>query len=98
MNIDYLGMGNRIRLARKGQRMTQTELARLAGISISFLGHVERGTRKASVETLATLCEVLDMDLHYMVLGSRSSSGRELLMIWQSICAIEKDMRAMLSR
>ena len=27
----------------------------MAGISLSFMGHIERGTRKASVETLVAL-------------------------------------------
>lgn len=98
MNIDYLGIGRRLRAARKRRRMTQADLAWASGISVSFLGHIERGTRKASVETLATLCEVLEMDLHDLVMGRGSACGQELALIWQRVCALEEDLRAMLSR
>lgn len=98
MTIDYLGIGKRLKLARKRRRMTQSDLARASGISVSFLGHLERGTRKASAETLAALCEVLEMDLHYLVLGQGSASGQDLVLIWQRVCALERDLRAMLPR
>ena len=53
-------IGKRIRDCRKLRRMTQAALAEEAGISLSFLGHIERGTRKLSVETLYALCKALD--------------------------------------
>lgn len=39
--------------------MTQEQVAERSGISLSFLGHIERGTRKASLETLVSICNVL---------------------------------------
>ena len=48
------------------------QLAEMVDVSCSFLGHIERGTRIASVETLARLCEALEMDMHYAVFGCSS--------------------------
>lgn len=57
--FDYVAMGQRIRALRRGAMLTQEELAQQAGISASFLGHIERGTRVLSVETLMALCNAL---------------------------------------
>lgn len=55
----YTAIGNRIRHIRKKQGLTQEKLADAAGISLSFLGHIERGTRKLSVDTLYKIAKVL---------------------------------------
>lgn len=52
-------MGKRIRKERKANHMTQEALAEKAGISLSFLGHIERGSRKASIDTLVNIVNVL---------------------------------------
>lgn len=58
--MDYKAMGQRVRNLRRAAGLTQTELAKQVGISASFLGHIERGTRVLSVETLMALCKALD--------------------------------------
>ena len=78
MMVNYRAMGQRVRAARKRQHMTQQALAEKADISLSFLGHIERGTRIASVETLVSICAALGCDLHYMVYGTYSSAQGRL--------------------
>ena len=56
----YQRIGQRSRVQRKLKEMTQEVLAQKAGISLSFLGHIERGTRKLSVDTLFSICMALD--------------------------------------
>ena len=53
--MDYVDMGKRVRKQRQLIGLTQQELAERIGVSTSFVGHVERGTRKASLETLVAL-------------------------------------------
>lgn len=67
--MDYQAMGLRIRELRKQQHFTQAVLAERVGISTSFMGHIERGTRIASLETLVHLSEALDVSLDTMVTG-----------------------------
>lgn len=67
--MDYTAMGHRIRLLRMAADLTQKELAKKAGISVAFAGHIERGTRIASLETLVKLVEALDGSLDYIVMG-----------------------------
>ncbi len=60
MRIDYAAVGQRIRACRRERRWTQEELARRMGISASFLGHVERGSRVMSLETFVSFCDALE--------------------------------------
>ena len=69
---DYEKIGQRIQRLRKEKGLSQEQLAELIGISLSFLGHIERGTRKTSVETLARICDALGADMHYIVFGRSS--------------------------
>lgn len=59
--MDYQAMGMKIRAARKAKEITQEELAEEIGLSASFMGHIERGTRVASLETLEVLCRRLEL-------------------------------------
>ena len=43
--LDYGRMGMRIRQVRKTKGWSQEELAKKVGISMSFMGHIERGSR-----------------------------------------------------
>lgn len=57
--MDYIKLGLRIRSRRRELNMTQASLAEAIGVSTSFIGHIERGSRKLSLETLVHLCRAL---------------------------------------
>lgn len=67
--IDYQQVGQRIRKARHEQGLTLEQLAHAVGISISYLGHVERGSRSGSVETYLALADRLHLSLDYLLRG-----------------------------
>ena len=52
-------IGSRIRKYRNQRGLTQETLALNSGINVSFLGDIERGTKKPSVESLEKLLKVL---------------------------------------
>ncbi len=68
--LDYEAMGKRVRLYRKQRKLTQADLAEAVGISTSFMGHIERGTRVASLETLLNLSETLGVTMDALVTGA----------------------------
>ncbi len=68
--MDYQKLGGTIRRIRKQLNMTQEQLAEKVGISASFLGHVERGSRKASVETLVGIANALQVGTDRLFAGS----------------------------
>jgi len=76
--MDYINLGRRVKNLRRAQHMTQEDLAEKLGISASFLGHIERGTRIASLETLVKLCQVLDTDPNYLLAASTGSLANHI--------------------
>ncbi len=72
--LDYIALGKRIKKERKAQKMTQEDLASRAGISLSFLGHIERGTRKASLDTLVNIANALMVSTDMLLQESLSYS------------------------
>ncbi|MFH2069361.1 MAG: helix-turn-helix transcriptional regulator [Candidatus Omnitrophota bacterium] len=55
----YRQLGRRIREIRKNLGVTQERLAFKARISPGFLSHVERGAKKASLETMQRIADAL---------------------------------------
>lgn len=68
-NIDYKELGKRIRAERRKQDLTQEKLAEMANISDSFMGHIERGGRTLSIETLAKIANALNLSIEYIICG-----------------------------
>ncbi len=78
--LDYRKMGMRIRQVRKAKGWSQNELAEKCGISMSFLGHIERGTRIMSMETFANICNALDAGADELLWGVAAASDAVLNM------------------
>lgn len=53
-----------IRELRKKKQVTQEKLALEANLNRAYIGYIERGERKPSVDTLAKLAKVLGVKLH----------------------------------
>ena len=69
MGMVWKTIGKRIRQGRKTAGLTQEKLAEAAGISTAFTGHIERGTRIPSVETLYRICRALVMSMDQTIQG-----------------------------
>ena len=57
--MDYEALGKRIRQQRKLLKMTQTDLAQKIDVSTSYIGHIERGLKHCSLETIVSLANCL---------------------------------------
>ncbi len=66
----YQKFGERVKRQRMLAQLTQEKLAQMAGISLSFLGHIERGTRKASLDTVVKLSNALKVSPNYLLQDS----------------------------
>lgn len=77
--MDYKALGSRIRQQRKLMRMTQEELAAVSDVSTSYIGHIERGIKRCSLETLVCICNALDISPNALLRDSlnRAPSDRE---------------------
>ena len=90
-NLDYLAMGERVRKCRRARGMKQEELADQVGVSCSFIGHIERGEKKASAETIVSLCRALDISADYLLQGKENDCDRQK-------CSLYEEFAAMLAR
>ena len=68
--MDYAALGRRIRAERTSRKWTQARLADGVNLSVSFLGHIERGTRKASMETVVAIANALQVSLESLLADS----------------------------
>lgn len=69
--FDYRAMGKRLRDRRNEIGLTQEALAESAGISMSFVGHIERGEKQASVDTVVALAQCLNVSLDFLLMGRK---------------------------
>ena len=68
--MDYQDLGRRIRQHRTQKGWTQGGLAQRISVSTSFVGHLERGSRKASLETIVSISNALSISMDYLLAGS----------------------------
>lgn len=76
--MDYNLLGKRIKQQRLNRGLTQEVLAENANVSVSFLGQIERGERKLSLETLVKIAGALGTSLDYLVKNYIPDSNPEL--------------------
>lgn len=54
-------LGHKIKEIRKKRGMTQEELAWKSGISLNFIGQIERGQKQPSIKTLKKISDMLEV-------------------------------------
>lgn len=90
MKLNYKMIGKRIQKRRKRSKLTQEQLAERTERSPAFIGHIERGTRKMSIETLCEIALALNCPTDE-ILGlpqlkaDSNASARELLALAQAL-------------
>ena len=72
--MELQSIGRNIRRYRLKKKLRQEDLAELAGLSINYVGAVERGKKIPSLETLIVLINALDVSAD-MVLSDVVSVG-----------------------
>lgn len=68
--LDYKALGKRIKDTRKQRGLTQDKLGELCGLSAAHIGHIERGTRIPSLETVYSIACVLDVGVDRLLFDS----------------------------
>ena len=59
MPINRYALGERIYEARKRRKLTQSDLAEMAGISNTYLSHIENGSKNMSMDTFIDIVNAL---------------------------------------
>lgn len=71
-NIDYAKIGKKIKSLRNNAGLTQEQLAEKCDISTSYLGHIERGTRRLSLETAVKIADTLNIGTDELILDNKT--------------------------
>ena len=79
--IDYQALGERIRLARKNAQMTQEQLAEACSLSCAHIGHIERGTRIPSLDTILKISRMLNVSLDWLLLDEQCTVDQTLVAV-----------------
>lgn len=83
--MDYISIGKRIKFERNRLSLTQADLAEKANITAAFVGQIERGETKLSLETLVNIANSLDVSIDYIlrdnVCTNSGSATQELLLL-----------------
>ena len=66
-------MGDRIKEARKKQKLTQEQLAERLDVSVEFIGQIERGLKLPSMQVFVKLIETLNVSADYLLRDSVST-------------------------
>lgn len=56
-----VNFGNRIRAIRKEKNLSQEELAALANIDRSYMGHIERGEKNVTLTKIHQIADALEI-------------------------------------
>ena len=68
--MDYGLLGKRVREERHKLKLTQENLAEKVGVSVAFIGQIERGERSLSLDTLVKLAVQLGVTVDYLLQDS----------------------------
>lgn len=70
MNTEILKkLGDRIRMARDMQKITQEELAERAGLHRTYIGMIERGEKNITILSLEKVSKALGLSLSNLING-----------------------------
>lgn len=89
-DFDYAAMGQRIRNTRKQKNMTQEQLAEACDLSTAHIGHIERGTRALSIESLIIISKVLNVSTDYLLLDISSDTNNKLSGLFNAVSSVEE--------
>lgn len=63
MPVDFSALGCQIRTYRTSNKMTQADLAEKAGLTTHYIGNIEQGVRKPSLDALWKISDALNVHM-----------------------------------
>ena len=67
-----------VRKERERARLTRENLAEMLGLSLPYIGQLERGERQMSLDTLVKISDHLHIPTDYLIYGSAPDMEKEL--------------------
>lgn len=67
--LNHKDIGLRVRLERDKLGLSRERFAEIVGLSSFYIGQIERGDRKMSIDTLANISTALNISVDYLLYG-----------------------------
>ena len=77
MYVDFMLIGRRVKEIRKQLHVTQAQLAEMTDLSISYISHIETAQKKASLESLVRIADVLGITVDELLNGNQLNNPTE---------------------
>lgn len=74
--VNYTLVGQKIKDKRLKLGITQEQLAEKCDISVSYIAHIERGTKSLSLETAVKVSNALNVSLDYLLIDEIHDNSR----------------------
>ncbi|MCI8401897.1 MAG: helix-turn-helix transcriptional regulator [Lachnospiraceae bacterium] len=86
--------GARIRKVRQAAHMTQEKLADALGISVNYLGEVERGRKPLSLSLADQLCSLFNVTYDYLFHGIQPAASQNV----RETCSYESLLTSLMNK
>ena len=73
--MDYVNLGIRIKLKRTELNLTQEKLAEKAKISTAYMGQIERGEKRLSLDNFVNIANALNCSTDELLRGSTEKNS-----------------------
>lgn len=83
-------LGSTIRQIRRGRRMTQEDLAEIAGVNVKHLGEVERGNGNPTLQLLIKIADALGEEVSDLFAASTTQQDESTSTVAEIIAFIRK--------
>ena len=80
--MNFLALGTRIKNKRLEKNLTQEQLAEKVDLSAVYIGQIERGERKMTIQTLVKLANVLETSIEELLSDSTEGNLNAKLNIY----------------
>lgn len=84
-NMDYKKLGNRIKEERIKRHLTQEMLAEAVDLSTSHIGHIERGEKNLTLDTLINITNFFKLSLDYLLQDSLDIAENQTEEEWKRL-------------
>ncbi len=92
--INYALIGKRIEETRKLRKLSQAKLAELTDLSVSYISYIENAKRKASLQSLVLIADVMGTTLDVLLSGNQGNEcgeyHNEIILLMEDCNCYEK--------
>lgn len=80
--MSEINLGQRIREERQKLNLTQEKLAETINVTTTYIGQIERGERRPTLDTLINISNALGVSIDYLLQESITPASDNLMNLW----------------